>query len=181
MVSPDPKNKRARSTLASDWMFEGLRGPSQKELLEQTASAHAHELETDRLRRLQQNKDSDGSTAARKRGLKGAARSLAPSNKSLPALLDEALTVHSALDRVEATSTFNLAGREYDNERITRESLVIMGLAPSATATEIRKRYLLLAKILHPDKHADGSETLRSQLTNAFNRVTEAHDLIKPA
>ena len=50
----------------------------------------------------------------------------------------------------------------------------VMGLAPSATAPEIRAAYLRLARNLHPDRHASGSSTERSLADRRMREVNAA-------
>ena len=50
----------------------------------------------------------------------------------------------------------------------------VMGLAPSATAPEIRAAYLRLARNLHPDRHAAGSPTERRLADRRMREVNAA-------
>jgi len=53
----------------------------------------------------------------------------------------------------------------------------ILGVEESATAQEIKKAYLKLAKQLHPDRYPNDPEQ-RSRAQREFARVTRAHDIV---
>jgi len=42
----------------------------------------------------------------------------------------------------------------------------ILGVVPTATAKEIRTKYMQLARALHPDKNSYGTVTARSEYTH---------------
>ncbi|MBX9670607.1 MAG: DnaJ domain-containing protein [Candidatus Obscuribacterales bacterium] len=53
----------------------------------------------------------------------------------------------------------------------------ILGVEESATAQEIKKAYLKLAKQLHPDRYPNDPDQ-RSRAQREFARVTRAHDIV---
>jgi curved DNA-binding protein CbpA len=53
----------------------------------------------------------------------------------------------------------------------------ILGVEENATAQEVKKAYLKLAKQLHPDRHPNDPEQ-RARAQREFARVTRAHDMI---
>ncbi len=89
----------------------------------------------------------------------------------------------SATDGVEAREF--LPGRRRYRDRAgatprpvsatTSSAHLVLGLAPTATATEIRAAYRALAKSLHPDLHPHASPEERDALGRRLARATEAY------
>ena len=53
-----------------------------------------------------------------------------------------------------------------------------LGVAPSATAAQIRRAYLDAARRWHPDRHSSGSESDSRQAEQAMRRVNEAWSVL---
>ncbi len=76
-----------------------------------------------------------------------------------------ALTIDEYLDRVENAATY------YD----------VLGVETTADDAEIKRTYLSLARMFHPDRyHSEGGE-LRKRVQNAFTEMSQAHETLKDA
>jgi curved DNA-binding protein CbpA len=55
----------------------------------------------------------------------------------------------------------------------------ILGVGRGATPQELRKAYLTLAKVYHPDRHIDSElADMKEQLETLFMKITEANDIL---
>jgi molecular chaperone DnaJ len=51
----------------------------------------------------------------------------------------------------------------------------VLGIAPGADATEIKRAYRRLARTYHPDLHPEASESERRALAERFSALTDAY------
>lgn len=55
---------------------------------------------------------------------------------------------------------------------------MVLGIAKTASKTEIKKAYFNKAKIHHPDRHANASEEMKKKQEARFKEVDEAHRML---
>jgi len=55
----------------------------------------------------------------------------------------------------------------------------VLGVAPDASPEEVKRAYLALVQILHPDRLGTGSDAVLSQANRLMREVSEAYDQLK--
>jgi hypothetical protein len=66
------------------------------------------------------------------------------------------------------------------NTKMTwEEACLVLGVLPTASATDIEKQYLYKANLLHPDKNMNLSQNLRAKAEEELKKVNAAHELLK--
>jgi DnaJ-class molecular chaperone len=108
-------------------------------------------------------------------------------------LLREAANAFKASAHLYAQPSSYMQRRAYTDAELTVETAIRMasskggghyeklGLTRTATSGEIRKRFLLLAKLLHPDKTAQrsGGEDVAQAAEEAFKEVAKAYHALR--
>ncbi len=61
------------------------------------------------------------------------------------------------------------------------QAFIILGLAPTASVEEIKKRFRELAMQFHPDKATGADEEFKKRLGEQFRKIKEAYEFLKEA
>jgi hypothetical protein len=64
-------------------------------------------------------------------------------------------------------------------EKSIRELCGVLGLAPGASAQEVKQAYRDLVQFWHPDKHAEKSARLRQLAEDKMKEINEAYETLK--
>jgi len=166
----------------------------QQKKLAAEAAAMAAALEADRRKRMEQNKFADslrkGSGThgpAGKRSRSDSVVKVSCGSTSASFVLEDGqlVDVETAVLLTEVAlggSGLGGAGGELGG-RDTNTLFAVLGLDSSASYESMRRRYLILSKLLHPDQVArkceEGSEeVLRGRATEAFKLVANAYSIL---
>jgi curved DNA-binding protein CbpA len=55
----------------------------------------------------------------------------------------------------------------------------VLGIAPRADLSEVKRAYIALARVYHPDRFRSEDESTRRRLQSAFGELTQAHETLK--
>ncbi|MEH1010384.1 J domain-containing protein [Campylobacter concisus] len=60
------------------------------------------------------------------------------------------------------------------------ENFEILGCSNSDSFETVRDSYLALAKIYHPDRHSNKSESIKNEYNAKFKKIQAAYEALKP-